>query len=1185
MASSASALLLDAPLAFLKGGGELGALMRAKDWSDTPLGFPGTWSRSVKTAVSICLNSRFPILLWIGSDLRIIYNDAYIPFLGRAKHPAMLGEPGEKAWAEIWPAIAPMHDAVQANRATWVEHYQMFFARRVPHEEVYVTFGYSPILDENGRGIEGVFCACYETTEEVIRERRLSTLRHLGARSAERRTVEVTCRDAAEVLDKNPLDIPFAAFYLLDEEGSGARRVAGTRLPGDRAAFPADHPIRDIVTADGPWPLGLVAKTAQAVEVSDFPSRGCKFTTPLWSDPVETAFVLPLKNANHQKPAGFLIVGISPRRVMDAGYRSFLDLVAGQIATTIANARFLEDEHRRAEALADLDRAKTAFFSSVSHEFRTPLTLMLGPLEELLAKVDGALAPDARVLATVAHRNALRLLKLVNTLLDFSRIEAGRAQACYEPCDLARHTAELASSFSSACDRAGLRLDIACEPLSQPVYVDRDMWEKIVLNLLSNAFKFTFDGRIAVRLAATPGGAELRVSDTGVGIPAAELSRVFERFHRVDSPRSRSHEGSGIGLALVQEMVRLHGGTITVESAEDRGTTFTVVVPFGADHLPAERIGGARSLPSTASQAEAFVKEARRWLPDPAEERSLVLENAEDTALPTEALGARILLVDDNADMRSYLVRLLTGRGWLVEAVTDGEAALAAARRQRPDLVLSDVMMPGLNGLKLAAALRQDPYFTEVPIILLSARAAEDARVEDLGMGVDDYLVKPFSARELLTRVNTHLVLAQLRRAAAARLRRSETRLQAAIDLVGLSPYSWDPATGALEWDARLKAMWGLPPDAHVDHDVWLSAIHPEDRPHVEEAVGRCTDPAGDGVYHVEYRAIGIEDSVERWVSTYGRTQFDNGRAVEFTGAALEVTERRCAEAALRESEERFRRFAEHTADVLWLADLESGRLDYLSPAFTQVWGMPPEDMPDIASWLVSVHPEDRDAAAQAIERVGSGETLVLEYRIQRTADHAVRRIRDTFFPIPGLDGRIRSAGGIAQDVTVDTGLRAYVVAAGDDARRGLVGTLQAAGYEVRAFADGQMFLKMAGSLIPGCVVFDLGDANGLAALSELKAARAHLPVVAVGKSGGDVGFGVRVMKAGAVDYLEAPWTPDTVLFAVRTALAELHAEADRARAGDEARSRIAGLSAREREVLEGLLAGGPTRPSPGRWA
>ncbi|MGY2052253.1 LuxR C-terminal-related transcriptional regulator [Methylobacterium sp. JK268] len=281
---------------------------------------------------------------------------------------------------------------------------------------------------------------------------------------------------------------------------------------------------------------------------------------------------------------------------------------------------------------------------------------------------------------------------------------------------------------------------------------------------------------------------------------------------------------------------------------------------------------------------------------------------------------------------------------------------------------------------------------------------------------------------------------------------------------------------------------------------------------------------------------------------------------------------------ALRLTEERFRRFAEHSTNVLWLADLESGRLDYLSPAFAQVWGMPAEDMPNLASWLTSVHPEDRDAAAQALERVGGGETLVLEYRIQRASDHAVRRIRDTFFPIPGIDGRSRSAGGIAQDITTDTGLRAYVVAVEDHARRSLVGALQAAGYEVRAFGSGQALLTLKSSLIPGCVVLDLKEDGDLVVASELKAMRKHLPVVAVGTSGGDIGFGVRVMKAGAVDFLEVPCAPEALLFAVKTALTEIHVEADRVRGNDEARARVAALSARERAVLEGLLAGGTNK-------
>ncbi|MDR7036706.1 PAS domain S-box-containing protein [Methylobacterium sp. BE186] len=321
------------------------------------------------------------------------------------------------------------------------------------------------------------------------------------------------------------------------------------------------------------------------------------------------------------------------------------------------------------------------------------------------------------------------------------------------------------------------------------------------------------------------------------------------------------------------------------------------------------------------------------------------------------------------------------------------------------------------------------------------------------------------------------------------------------------------------------------------------------------------------------------EDGNERWMRVSAiPVREQSGSIRQAIMVVQDVDREKRAEVALRESEERFRRFAAHSANVLWLANLESGQLDYLSPAFAQVWGMPTEDMPDVASWLASVHPEDQDGAARALERVGRGETLVLKYRILRGSDRAVRRIRDTFFPIPAVDGHARLVGGIAQDVTIDTGLRAYVVAVGDDARRGLVAALQAAGYEVQTFVSGQAFLKMANSLMPGCVVLDLEEGGSLGVASELKPSRSHLPVVAVGASAGDLGFGVRAMKAGAVDFLEAPWTPEVLLFAVKTALAEIRDAAERTHARDESRDRIAALSARERSVLEGLLGGGTNK-------
>ncbi|MGH2412192.1 MAG: ATP-binding protein, partial [Microcystaceae cyanobacterium] len=418
--------------------------------------------------------------------------------------------------------------------------------------------------------------------------------------------------------------------------------------------------------------------------------------------------------------------------------------------------------------------AKTVFFSNVSHEFRTPLTLMLGPTEDSLSDRDIPLPTPHRERIELVQRNGLRLLKLVNALLDFSRIEAGRIEANYEPTDLATFTTELASVFRSAIERANLRLVVDCPPLSEAACVDREMWEKIVLNLLSNAFKFTLEGEIAVVLREHNDRIELEVRDTGTGIPKDELPHIFERFHRVQGAKGRSYEGSGIGLSLVQDLVSLHGGTIRVSSVLERGTSFVVSIPVGCAHLPLERLGAARPLVSTATGAMTYVVEALRWLPEEGDLGAPILEFGLDGTIaqsspsqpnqPPEALHSKILLVDDNADMRNYVKRLLADRGYGVETAADAMAALAAIGQQAPDLVLTDVMMPQLDGFGLLQKLRSDPTTRAIPVILLSARAGEEARIEGLKAGADDYLTKPFSARELLARVEANLKLAQLRR-------------------------------------------------------------------------------------------------------------------------------------------------------------------------------------------------------------------------------------------------------------------------------------------------------------------------------------------------------------------------------------------------------------------------------------
>ncbi|MES2207195.1 MAG: ATP-binding protein [Pseudomonadota bacterium] len=439
------------------------------------------------------------------------------------------------------------------------------------------------------------------------------------------------------------------------------------------------------------------------------------------------------------------------------------------------------------EKLSELDRAKTDFFSNVSHEFRTPLTLILGPIEEAISNPEKAL--KGATLEAV-YRNALRLLRLVNNVLDFTRIEAGYHQARVEPTDLATLTAGVGSAFRSLIESAGITFSMDCPPLPEPVYVDRSCWEKIVLNLLSNAFKFTFEGEIAVSLTWCGDHIELAVRDTGVGISERNTHHIFERFHRIPNTRGRSIEGTGIGLALVQELVKLHGGDISVTSIEKQGSTFAVSIPTGTAHLSAMAIHVEQQLndvltdsthtepPKTTLLSSYILGETSQWFASREKSRNLSNEEALDNANdePQDARGY-ILVVDDNLDMREYLCGILSTY-WNVKAVENGEVALASIAQRLPDLILSDVMMPLLDGFELLREVRTSPRTSSIPFVLLSARAGEEAIFCGLGTGADDYLVKPFTTQELLARVHTHLTMARVRIALQKELMATNQRLQ-----------------------------------------------------------------------------------------------------------------------------------------------------------------------------------------------------------------------------------------------------------------------------------------------------------------------------------------------------------------------------------------------------------------------
>ena len=806
------------------GQSEMAQQMRAKNWLNTPLGSPGSWPLSLKIVIRIILTSRYAMWMAWGPDLIFFCNDAYKPTLG-VKQDWALGAPATKVWKEIWPDIGPRIQAVfDTGTATWDEKLLLFLERSGRPEETYHTFSYSPVPGDDG-GVAGMLCVVTEETERVISERRLATVRALATQLASiNREGEVLAAIESQ-LGANQHDLPFTLTYLFEKDGALARLVCNTALtiPHEAAPVSLDTEDQNLV-----WPVGELLARDETVKVEGLRNRFHQLPLGAWEKPPTDAVLVPIAAQGEMRPAGFLIAGLNPNRPFDATYAGFLELVAGQIASGLANARAYDKERQRAEALAEIDRAKTLFFSNVSHEFRTPLTLMLGPIEDALNdSSDFALNDLQRERLDIAHRNSTRLLRLVNSLLDFSRFEAGRAQANYQATDLADVTADLASNFRSVTEKAGLKLRVNCAPLSEPVYIDREMWEKVVLNLLSNAFKYTFEGEISVELVSAAGGdtVELTVRDTGVGIPVSELPRMFERFHRVENQKSRSFEGSGIGLALVQEIVQLHGGSIRVESDVGKGSAFIVTVPRGTAHRPADQkhIGGAAS---STVLAPTFVEEALRWLPHDSEDHATVFDNMSQvfdnfSSDTHTTIRSRILIADDNADMREYLKRLLKGH-FEIEVVENGNAALQAAKRNPPDILVSDVMMPQLDGFGLLKAIRADARLRELPVILLSARAGEEAKIEGLNAGADDYLVKPFSARELIARVQTNIQMARIRKEAEDALRKRTAELETILETTPAAVwFTYDTEAKELMGNRQAAELLRMPLDAKLS----LSAV------------------------------------------------------------------------------------------------------------------------------------------------------------------------------------------------------------------------------------------------------------------------------------------------------------------------------------------------------------------------
>lgn len=418
------------------------------------------------------------------------------------------------------------------------------------------------------------------------------------------------------------------------------------------------------------------------------------------------------------------------------------------------------------------------------------------------------------------------------------------------------------------------------------------------------------------------------------------------------------------------------------------------------------------------------------------------------------------------------------------------------------------------------------------------------------------------------------------RRAFEEAMRSSEERLRAATSLARIGIYTWDPVNVTLEWDERLRAMWGLSADCPVNMEVFEKGVHPEDLPRVRQAIADCVNPAGNGRYDVEYRVIRRNDGAIRHVAASGQTTFSDGRAVHMIGAARDVTEARMAEAAIRASEAQFRAFADHSSNLMWIADPGEGKIIYRSAAYESIWGVEAAKTPTtIADWIEDVHPEDRQQVEHGLATVMTGEVAQFECRIVRPVDGTIRALRGTTFPILDESGAVVRIGGITEDLTSEDVRQVYIVCTSAAEARQLAAIVRAMGYRARTFSSASAFLELASVLAPGCLLVDLrhGRGEALSIPRELKARSIFLPAVAFDADGADVGAAVAAMKSGAVDYVIRSDEQ-----ALRTSLAEAMALC-RSTVGpnirkDTASARISRLTARERDVLTGLIDGGTNK-------
>ncbi|MBO3461392.1 response regulator [Aetokthonos hydrillicola Thurmond2011] len=494
--------------------------------------------------------------------------------------------------------------------------------------------------------------------------------------------------------------------------------------------------------------LEEILKTQQPVAITDISSASIEingFDLPL-NNPVRSLMVVPLVTDGKIIGSITLSQATSIRQWLPSEIE-LAKAVADQAAIAVQQSHLYQKTREQAERLLELDKQKTEFFQNISHEFRTPITLIQGPLESAVASKEGL----SYFQSMIALRNSRRLLRLVNQLLDLQRLDAGRMQPSFYLCDLVEFVSQIVESFRPYSERK--KLNLLTHMIECPaVYLDMEKFDKVVYNLLSNAMKFTPEGG-SISVKVQPSGAHciVQIQDSGIGIVQEQIPYLFDRFRQAEGSENRSYEGSGLGLALVKELVELHGGRVTVESAYGNGTTFTVFLLPGNSHLPAEQI---KEESSEININRATVELADLELVEPQEQ-----EINEEIFLCEPSTSSTILVVDDNPDLRVYVSGILRANGYRVQTACNGSEGFDVAKKIVPSLIVSDLMMPIVSGLEMIRSIRHEEILKGIPIILLTAKVDEETRIEGTERGADAYLAKPFNDRELLAEVRNLLAL------------------------------------------------------------------------------------------------------------------------------------------------------------------------------------------------------------------------------------------------------------------------------------------------------------------------------------------------------------------------------------------------------------------------------------------